>query len=200
MRQEVNLYRPELHERHEPLEARALLRVTSLVALGLLLLYAYGRWQTERLNLALTGLAAQRDAASERLLAVTERLGPRPRDRLLQARVAALDAQVVARRRLVERLEGLAQDPPASFSRRLTGLARRHVEGTWITGLELRGDGRDVVLKGRALRPALVPAYLRELSREPGFHGTRLGVLELSRADPSQEAIDFLARTRAAPQ
>ena len=70
-------------------------------------------------------------------------------------------------------------DNEGGFAARLEALARQSVDGLWLTGMVLRQD--DVVLKGRALQPQLIPVYVQRLDREPSLQGRAFRALEVVR-------------------
>ena len=70
-------------------------------------------------------------------------------------------------------------DREGGFAARLEALARQSVDGLWLTGMVLHQD--DVLLKGRALQPQLIPVYVQRLDREPSLQGRAFKALEVVR-------------------
>jgi Fimbrial assembly protein (PilN) len=66
------------------------------------------------------------------------------------------------------------------FSEFLAAFGRRVVPGVWLTALSIGESGNDLQVSGRALRPELVPAYLKALSDEPMMRGRRVTEMKLA--------------------
>lgn len=76
-------------------------------------------------------------------------------------------------------LQGNMSATSLGYSDLLISLGRQTQPGLWITGLKVRGDGRDLELSGRMTNPALLPAYLRRLEREDRFKSRRFAQIEM---------------------
>ena len=62
----------------------------------------------------------------------------------------------------------------------MSAFARQSINGLWITGLVL--DNQQVALRGRALNPDLIPAYVTRLNKEPALQGRSFRVRETGEA------------------
>jgi MSHA biogenesis protein MshI len=76
-------------------------------------------------------------------------------------------------------LQGNMSATSMGYSDLLIALGRQTQPGVWITGLKVRGDGRDLELSGRMTNPSLLPAYLRRLEREDRFRSRRFAQIEM---------------------
>lgn len=197
MTQQVNLLAPMFRKRRALLSARLSLLALVAVSAALGAGAAVGSWRTARLASEQVRLEQRRDQAAQRI----EELG-----RLLAARAESTgDAELARlsaeRDRKAQALALLARHDPGSargFSPQFTGLARQHVDGLWLTRVEL-GAGQ-MALTGMALDEALVPRYLKRLGSEPVFAGTAFEHAKLERAAESSAAgLRFELRTRSAP-
>ena len=52
----------------------------------------------------------------------------------------------------------------------------------WLTGVTIEGAGTQIGLRGRAMEPDLVPAYMARLTGEAVLQGKAFGMLKISRA------------------
>ena len=77
----------------------------------------------------------------------------------------------------------------------LQAVARQSVDGLWLTGVVL--DRHDMALRGRALSPSLIPAYVGKLNHEPALQGRAFRTLEIER--PLEAAAAAAASAPAAP-
>lgn len=76
-------------------------------------------------------------------------------------------------------LQGNVGAASMGYSDLLIALGRQTQPGLWVTGLKVRGDGRDLELRGRMTNPGLLPAYLRRLEKEDRFRSRRFAQIEL---------------------
>jgi hypothetical protein len=75
------------------------------------------------------------------------------------------------------------------YSRYLAALARQTMPGVWLTGLDIGGKSSALVIKGRALDSALVPAYMRALNRAAPLAGRRVDELRLTAKETAQSPV-----------
>lgn len=194
--QQVNLYQPILRRQEKVFSSRTLLQALAVVALALLAIWAYGRWQVHALERQVE-LARSQQAQSEARLQQLQRLYPQPvRDRALGERVAAAERQLAQKRRILHALSDRSFGNEHGFVAPLEGLARQSVEGVWLRALDFSAGGTRLRLSGNALSPELVPRYLQRLSAEPAFAGTEFQTFVMKRAEDGR-GIGFLLSTEA---
>ncbi|HEX6929658.1 MAG TPA: hypothetical protein VF267_10430 [Gammaproteobacteria bacterium] len=175
MSQQVNLYQPILRREKKVFSASTMLQTLGALSLVMLAIFAVSRWQLEELQNERARLQAQERELVEKVTTVSRELDVRPESRELRRQVE------LARRELAmkQRLAALMQDRPVSesggFADAFEGLARRRVNGLWLTGIELQQNEqqRNVVLRGRTARAELVPELVQQLGGEPAFQGLR---------------------------
>lgn len=102
-------------------------------------------------------------------------------------------------------LQGNVSATSMGYSDLLVSLGRQTQPGLWITGLKVRGDGRDLELSGRMTNPGLLPAYLRRLEREDRFRSRRFAQIEMRDVAADQGAslsgiTEFTLRGREAAE
>lgn len=193
MEQQVNLYQPILGAEKRLFSARAIGVALALLAVSLALLGGYGSWRTARLERAIARLET-RQAAD---LAAAERGGvvlkPAKSATQLDEEAKQLAAGIAARERALGLVRLGTPSPATGFAARLEALAHRQVEGLWLHEIVVgSGEGR-LALRGAALDPNLVPAYLSALAAEPALAGVRFDKLTLRRArqDEAPAQLDF---------
>ncbi|MGE0482870.1 MAG: hypothetical protein AB7Q81_01895 [Gammaproteobacteria bacterium] len=195
MRQDINLYQTHLRPRHVVLPAATMARIGVVVLLALAGLSAWGYAQLtpvrERARLA----EAEVDSSRQRLEETRIKFPPRQPDQRLVAEFERRSHTLEQTRDIATRLRGGAYGSPDGLSSYLEGLARQHVEGTWLTGVKIGGGGQAVGLLGKTLLPELVPAYLERLAQEPSFRGKAFSALELSAITDGLGEIAFAVHT-----
>lgn len=199
MNQQINLYQPIFRKQPKVFSALTILQAVLAVAVGLMLIYAYGRWQDIKLSRALSELKAQRTASLNRVQLLAEKYPSRTKSPLLEQEVQRLAAERDATLRILTALSGKTPGNTTGFSAFLEGLAHEHIDGLWLTDFAIGNGGADITLAGSALRPQLVPRYLQKLSLERAFTGKAFKSLLMTRPKTGPTRIDFFLRTKTEP-
>lgn len=195
MRQQINLYHPELREQRKDFSATACLIGSGLVVAGLLLVSGFGQWQVHRLDKSVEQLGMRRDAAVRDLADVSQRFPVRQASPLLQAELERVNAALANGHTLATELARMRLGANRGFAAYLEAFARRRVDGLWFTGFRIFNGGRDLELEGSALKPELVTELLQRLAAEETFRGVRFRTLRLERRSAAPLGVDFLLRT-----
>ena len=164
------------------------------------LLYAYIYWQVGELRAEVTRSTQRHAALVSQLDQAKKQFKVRTKSQALEAKVARLDKLVESRGRVKEILQQGTYSNTTGYSRYLLAVARQHVPGIWITGIEVTGAGEDVTLRGKSLKPELVPKFVQRLSNEPALEGVQFKVFRLDRPEDEKTKqrapyVDFLIRT-----
>lgn len=204
MSQQINLYNPAFERR------RDLLSLPGAVfawggALGLVIVVMLGlTLRSSNLDHELAQTAAERDAAQADMTRLAGQLAARKANPDLAAEVQRMEAALASRKEAMSTLQDGVIGDTRGFSAHLTAFARQAFSGLWLTGLTVTNAGQYVVLEGRAMRPDLVPNYLRRLNREEVMRGHAFAELEMRRPklkDPALQAqanfIEFRLSTLA---
>ncbi|MCB1800935.1 MAG: hypothetical protein KDI82_04515 [Gammaproteobacteria bacterium] len=186
--QQINLYRPDMVTAKADRNARLLLTVAIASLAAVLLLTLAG-------ELYLSNLADQRATVAEQLrkqqadvARVRDSLVAHDPDPFLEAELDRLQRQVVA---IDTNLVALNEVRPtgSGFADFFAGLARNTVDGLWFDGVVLSAGGREVMLKGVATDPALVPRLLQTLTTEPAFNGRSFRKVSFQRQPQEQGGL-----------
>ena len=86
------------------------------------------------------------------------------------------------------------RDPHHSAT--LQAFARQTIDGLWLTGLVL--DRQDMALRGRAMNPELIPAYVGRLNQEPALQGRSFRALDIARPMDDTPAVASVASAASA--
>ena len=181
---------------------RVLAQACGVVMTALLVFYAWGWQQTQQMQQDLAQLEGQ---LKQRNLQVTSlgnqlaeaRTGAAPQQQALER----LEQELVARQKVVAALQRVRDSYTRGVSSYLEGFARQAPKGVWLTGFRVQGGGEGLVIRGSSLEPALIPAFIQQLSAEPALAGTHFGLLQIQRDKPQTGYVDFTVYTGAdAPQ
>jgi len=192
--QQVNLYQPIFRRQRQIFSGMAMLQAVGVVTLALFLIYAYGLWQVTGLEAEAVQLEGRQKTYAAQLAGL-DQTSSQVRRHDIEQQLAELNARLTEQQRLIEILR---TDPPGSatgFSPHLTALARRHIDGLWLTKLRIHGAEHSLELAGKTVRPDLVPEYLLSLGKEEALAGKVFDVLEIERSEDGTE-ISFRVSSR----
>lgn len=199
MSQQINLYDPSLRPTRELLTLNNLALACAAVLVVLAVLTTIGVWREkqefERFQAAEQALRE----AQEQLTELATQQGARHIDPALEQALA--DAQRVAadKREILSLLDRGDLGERKGFFVFLEGLARRGVDGLWLTGFDLDAGGRNLELRGRMMKEALLPDYVRALRQEAVFQGREFLTLDLRRIDPARASAAEAAAANGSP-
>lgn len=196
MNQQVNLYQPMLRREHQSFGPKAMVQCLGLALLGMVAIHGYQEWQTRSLASEIGRLEHQNQAAAATLVKVQADLpAPRASARLADE-IARLARAIGEREHLVKVLSTRLSASENGLARFLEGLARQRVEGLWLTGVSVADGGKDIVIKGQALQPQLIPVLVQRLADEASFAGVKFRTLNMERLEEGAEKIEFELRSR----
>lgn len=179
MSQQINLFDPIFLTQRKYFSLLAMLQALGLIVVGSLLFYGYAFYQVQYLNdQSLDDTKRYKDdlARYERYKA---EFSPQQAALSLQGEVQQLERQVAEQAELVETLKSGAVGNTSGYSGYMSAFARQLVQGLWLTGFDMSGDGAQISLSGGVLSPELLPAYIQRLGREPVMQGKSFATLQM---------------------
>ena len=182
MTQQINLFNPAFLKQKKIFTVTTMLRSLAVLLVGALALVFYGNRATAELQArADAGVAelAKKKAIQQQVLL---EFAPRKKSAALESQITAIEAQQASLKHVIEVLQGGALGNTEGYSPYFSALARQSMADLWLTGVSIAGAGAQIGLRGRALDPGLVPAYISRLTREPVMQGKGFGQLKISRA------------------
>lgn len=194
MSQQVNLYQPILRREKKVFSATTMLQTLALIAALMLLMYAFSHWQLQQLEQENAQLQAQQRDLTAQVTTLSRDLQTRPESRELRAEADALLRELDLKRDLFDLMRNRSAARTDGFSESFAGLARQHVDGLWLTGVELRNsEARHVALRGMTSRAELVPQLVKQLGAEPAFKGLRFRHLRVFQPEGrnSSDVLEF---------
>ncbi len=179
MAQQINLFNPIFLKQKRYFSATAMAQAGALIVLGVLAIYALQVRQTRALERLALETQRQLDERKAQI-AVFAKQTSGDAGKALGAELEAAEARLVDRRSLLDDVRTGVGGDAKGYSRYLSALARANTSGVWLTGVEIGGKSGELVIKGRALESALVPAYIDSLKRQAPFTGRRVGELKVA--------------------
>lgn len=195
MSQYINLLGPAFRRQRLllTLNRAALLVAIALLTMSGMLFYDRHRVDGLREELASAqGLLKAQNVYTSRLKGEGAQKG----GSVLDTDIQRLEAVLKSARDSMGVLEGGALGNREGFARYMQAFSRQALDGLWLTGFSVGGSG-EVTIKGRVVRPELIPAYIQRLNGEPALKGRAFSALEMHRpapppavpAEPGKEAV-----------
>lgn len=176
MTQQINLFNPIFLRQKKYFSFVTILQALALVMIGVMSFYAYAVFQTTRLGNDVVEAGKRLDSEKNRLAKAGSEFGPRQKNKDMEMQVIELEKQVRER----EGILGIqAGGDSRGFSEYLRAFARQSVNGLWLTKFSLSEGGSKMVIGGRALRPDLVPDYIKRLGKEKVMQGQPFSTLDI---------------------
>jgi len=176
--QQINLFNPIFLRQKKYFSFVTILQALALVMIGVMSFYAYAVFQTGRLSKEVEEAGKRLDMEKSRLSKAGVEFGPRQKNKELDVQVKELEKQVREREDILGIQTGAGGDGHG-FSEYLRAFARQSVNGLWLTGFSLSEGGSKMVIGGRALRPELVPDYIKRLGKEKIMQGQPFSTLDM---------------------
>lgn len=198
MTQQINLYLPEFRRKKDPLGFDNMVLATVALVVCMLVITAAEAWHSFQLDRQLTESRenlAQLVAETEQLIA---QFGTQSEDPALTRRASELQEEVSSKQVLSRFLSGRDIGTTEGFSEYLADLARYHLGGLRLTGVQLSQGGDKVVLEGEVLSPHLVPQYFQSLRQGDSFAGKdfeTIRITDISGSDSERQLKHFSVAT-----
>lgn len=190
MSQQINLFDPIFLTKRKYFSLLTMLQALGMIVVGSLLFYGYAFYQVQLLNDQSRDDATRYKADQARYERYKAEFSPQQAAQSLQGEVQQLERQAAEQAELVETLKSGAVGNTSGYSGYMSAFARQLVQGLWLTGFEMSGDGAQISLSGGVLSPELLPAYIQRLGKEPVMQGKSFATLQMKqpKADPAADA------------
>lgn len=198
MSQQINLFNPIFLKQKKYFSAPAMVQGLGLILFGCILLIAYADFQLSIRARQAAATTAQLLKTREQLLAVTAQFAPHQGNPALDAEIKKTQSDIASMQRVFDALQKGEFGNTKGYSGYFRAFSRQIVDGLWLTGIDIAGAGNDISLRGRALDPELVPAYLTRLKRESEMQGKSFSALEI-RAPKADTAENKDSKSAKAP-
>jgi len=196
--QQINLYNPIFLKQEKHFSARTMVQALGVIALGLIAVYAYALIQSRAGERTVQQYREQVATQRDQLVKLGAQLSSQGQSKALQAEIARLEAEIKSSQATLDALGTTELGSTAGFSDFLAAFGRQALAGVWLTGISIGESGNELVVHGRALRPELVPAYLRALNKEPMMRGRRVTEMKLAAKSAAPAAGGAAGKARPA--
>lgn len=188
MSQQINLYNAAFVPRRDPLSLSGLATAWGIAVLVVVVAMLAAGIRTGNVKHNLARESKARSAAQSEMTRLATQLSARKADPRLAAELVSLEDGLASRKEVMDTLHAGVIGDMHGFSGYLEAFARQSFSGLWLTGLKVASAGQDVVLEGRAVRPDLVPGYLKRLNSEEVMKGHSFAELEMRRPEQNETA------------
>jgi len=147
--------------------------------LGSLLFYTYAIYQVAQLSKQADEMSKRYAAEQARLVSVTKEFSLRRSGQLLQDELKQVEAQAKGQEAVLAMLKSGAIGNTEGYSEYMRAFARETVNGLWLTGFNITGDGTQMSMSGAVVNPQLVPSYIQRLGKEKVMHGKTFSTLQM---------------------
>ncbi len=180
MSQQINLFNPIFLKQKRVFSTATMARGLGAILLGMALLFVFAQYRAVKLEGLAAGAAKRLEAERDDLTRVAAEFVPGKENQQVEEEISLMGTQLAARQKLLDVLQGGELGNTAGFSVYFGAFSRQAVDGLWLTGFSIHGAGSQMVIDGRAVRPELVPAYIKRLNREPAMQGKSFASMEIS--------------------
>lgn len=197
MNQQINLYQPMFRKQKIVFSAMTMLQVGIFFLLVFSSLYAYQKMQLKPYQKQLANIDTELAQLGKQVAAMEASQKSQSKSKLLENEIVKLSNELEQRERISKVLSNKSFGNSSGFSSYLEAFARGHVQGTWLTNVNIRQGGSYLGLKGKTLSSELVPVYLQKLAEEKSLQGSSFNVMELSLIELEEggSEISFLLST-----
>jgi hypothetical protein len=202
MSQQINLYNPLFLRKEKHFSARTIAQALGVVLISLVAVFVSSWVQTRSSERVATQYREQVAHQRDQLAKLGGQLASPGRSKALESEIAQAEAEVKLRHAALQSLGTGEVGNTAGFSEFLAALGRQTLSGVWLTRIQVGDAGNDLVIEGRALRPDLLPLYLRALNRETMMRGRRVTEMKLAAATGKPDGAQpqrFVEFSLAAP-
>ena len=196
--QNINLYDPALRIQRDWLSAGSFAAVAGSALLVTALLAGLAQWQMRTLQAPAQRIAAALQVQQNAIQELAHQVDTLRPNAALVAEVGSTQATLEQRQAALQMLRAGGLGDTTGHAATLQAFARQSIDGLWLTGLVL--DKRDMALRGRAMAPDLIPAYVGRLNQEPALQGRSFRALDIQRPLDDAPVAAAAASAPAAPR
>ncbi|HBX37947.1 MAG TPA: hypothetical protein DEG76_11920 [Pseudohongiella sp.] len=187
--QQINLYLLELRPRRDLVTAARAVQVLG-VLMGLAILVSLVQWWQTGVN---QNRLAEVEQALQEQTARTEQLerevAARATDQALVREMNTRELRVQQARELYDFMQGTTLGNLVGYSQHLKDLSRASFTGLWLQEFRIVGNADNVMIRGVALEPAMLPDYVGRLSGGNSAISTRRFNRLISARDETQQSL-----------
>jgi Tfp pilus assembly protein PilN len=192
--QQINLYQAELHTTQKILSASKAMAYAGFVLFILAFISAAQWWQQNNQQERLTAIKQNKEQLLKQIEVLSAELAATSDDSEFKKVLVEKEKELKNKKLVLTVLAGQKFGNTRGFAEQFSGLARQHIEGIWLTYLDIHAGGSKLNLQGSTFTPDSVPLYLQNLSNEPSFKGVEFKTFLMERNKGSSR-VDFDIRS-----
>lgn len=179
MSQQINLLNPLLKKQRDFLSLRNMLQALGFIIAGSLLFYGYAFYQANQLSKQFEVNNERYNTEQMRLANFAQQYSPESATESAQAEVLKLEKELDGQNELIGALKSSAAGSTGGVSEFMRAFSRQIVQGLWLTGFRVVGDGVEIGLSGAMLNPELLPVYIQRLAKEQVMRDKTFSTLQI---------------------
>lgn len=192
MDQQINLYTAEFRPETNAFQSMFMFRAAGVLLFALLCLYLFARHEVSGVDREIELVKQIESAAIERLQSVGPLIASITGEQTWADQLDEATRTLAERQAVLNLIRSTSLGRTDGFSGQLYALARRDVDGIWLTRIVLAGATESTRIEGRAFRAELIPAYVQDLTDEPAFSKLRFHRFQIdSPVDDDGSALTF---------
>lgn len=170
--QQINLYHSSLIKKKITLSFSHLVQGSIGLLVLITVIQAYNEYTYYSSKSLLIDKQQQLVVATKNFALLKSTLPKLNKDPSLALKLKQLDKDLSSKKVVLSILSDKKLGNTAGFTSHFEGLARRAINGLWITRAHFIKGGTILDIQGKSQQPELVPQYLQALSSEEAFKGT----------------------------
>jgi len=182
MSQQINLFNPVFLKQKKYFSVVTMFQALGLILVGSAVFYGYADYQVKLLAKQSEETSKRYASEQIRFANFSNEFSPQQSNQTLQDELTRLEAQLTAQREILDTLKTGVIGNTEGYSEYMRAFARQTVNGLWLTGFSIDGDGAQMSLRGMVLAPQLVPAYVLRLNKEKIMRGKNFASLQMRQA------------------
>ena len=179
---QINLLNPLLKKQPSYFSLSTMLQALGFIIVGSLLFYGYAVYQERQLDKQFKEDTKRFEAEKARMMLLEAEFSPQKTNQEMQEEIRQFEKKLNTQSELIETLKSSAGGNTTGYSEYLRAFSRQTIQGLWLTGFKVTGDGAEISLNGAALNPELLPAYIQRLGKEQIMHGKTFATLQIKAA------------------
>ncbi len=187
MSQQINLFNPIFLKQKKYFSVVTMLQALGLIVLGCIVFYGYAWYQVQLLATQTREMTKRYEAEQKRLLNYANEFSPERSSQMLNEELHGLEEQVAVQQKMLNTLRSGAIGNTQGYSEFMRAFARQSVNGLWLTGFEINGDGAQMSLRGAVTNPQLLPAFIQRMNREAVMRGKSFSTLQMKQPKREDE-------------
>lgn len=201
MSQQINLFNPIFLKQKKYFSVVTMLQALLLIVIGSMLFYGYAWYQVRELAKQTVEMTKRYEAEQKRMVDYANEFSPQRARQALDQELSGLEAQARLQDSILQTLKSGALGNTQGYSGYLSAFARQSVQGLWLTGFNINGDGAEISLQGAVTNPRLLPTYIQRMGREAVMRGKTFEYLKMNQplveGKPVNAYVEFSLRSVA---